>query len=284
MKPEIVRKPEVVLLPGARTGRDPARSIKRGPSRLPPDVVAATQRERLLDGLVHTVAQHGYQHATVSDICRAAGVTRPVFYELFTGKEDAFLAAHRHGTGVVIRRMAAAFAAAPDWCTGIREALRSMLGLLAGVPAFATMAVIELDAVGPAGRREREQLLTRFRGFFAEVPQLPGGVAKNAMVDAVVGGVYSTLQRCIDAGRTAQLPDLLPTLSLFCLAPFLGPAEAARRLSAVPAPDPAPASAPPTDQDPGADPAQASDPAQADHRRADDDPSCTRIDPPNTGQ
>ncbi|MFC5661482.1 TetR/AcrR family transcriptional regulator [Kitasatospora misakiensis] len=231
MEPEVRANADVVLIPGARTGRDPARSIKRGPSRLPPGVVAATQRERLLDGLVHTVAQHGYQRATVSDICRAAGVTRPVFYELFTGKEDAFLAAHRHGTGVVIRRMARAFAASPDWCTGIREALRAMLVLLAGVPAFATMAVIELDAVGPAGRQERDQLLTRFRAFFAEIPELPDGVAAEAMIDAVVGGVYCTLQRCIDTDRTAELPDLLATLSLFCLAPFLGPAEAARRLA-----------------------------------------------------
>ncbi|MGW4894069.1 TetR/AcrR family transcriptional regulator [Kitasatospora sp. NPDC004240] len=221
------------LLPGARAGRDPARSIKRGPSRLPPGVVAATQRERLFDALVHTVARQGYQHATVSDICRAAGVTRPVFYELFSGKEDAFLATHRHGTGVVIRRMAAAFAAEPeDWCAGIREALRAMLQLLAGVPAFATMAVIELEALGASGRQEREHLLTRFRTFFVEVPQPPGGVPAQGLVDAVVGGVYATLYRAIDAGRTRELPELLPTLGLFCLAPFLGPAEAARRLAA----------------------------------------------------
>ncbi|MFF3069961.1 TetR/AcrR family transcriptional regulator [Kitasatospora sp. NPDC057904] len=230
MERNTVRGADVILLPGARTGRDPARSIKRGPSRLPPAVVAATQRERLLDGLVHTVAEHGYQHATVSDICRAAGVTRPVFYELFSGKEDAFLAAHRFGTGVVIRRMAAAFAAEPDWCAGIRQALGAMLQLLAGVPAFATMAVIEIEAVGPAGRREREQLLKRFRAFFAEVPQLPCDVAVEPLVDAVVGGVYSAVYRRVNSGRTAELPQLLPALSLFCLAPFLGPAEAARRL------------------------------------------------------
>ncbi|MFI6447183.1 TetR/AcrR family transcriptional regulator [Kitasatospora sp. NPDC050543] len=242
-----------VLLPGARTGRDPARSIKPGPSRLPPDVIAATQRERLLDGLVHCVAERGYAHATVSDICRAAGVTRPVFYELFSGKEDAFLAAHRHGTTVVVRRMAAAFAMAPDWCTGIREALRAMLNLLAGVPAFATMAVVELDAVGPAGRQVREQLLARFRVFFAECPEPAGGVPAGTLVDAVVGGVYATVYRCVDAGRTAELPALLPALSLFCLAPFLGPAEAAARLAAQPV-------------------------------MTSTDPSCTRIDPPTTAQ
>ncbi|WP_395297667.1 TetR/AcrR family transcriptional regulator [Kitasatospora hibisci] len=272
MSSDAVPAAEALLLPGARTGRDPARSIKRGPSRLPPDVVAATQRERLLDGLVHTVAQQGYQRATVSDICRAAGVTRPVFYELFSGKEDAFLAAHRHGTGVVIRRMAAAFAAAPDWCTGIRESLRALLNLLAGVPAFATMAVIEIEAVGPSGRREIAQLLTRFRAFFAEVPEPPGGVRAEALVDAVVGGVYRTLHRAIDAGRTDQLPDLLTTLSLFCLAPFLGPAEAHRRLAAVPAAPLASAASPAPPQ------------VTASGPDADDDPSCTRIDPPDTGQ
>ncbi|MFJ6621880.1 TetR/AcrR family transcriptional regulator [Kitasatospora sp. NPDC091335] len=221
---------DVVLLPGARTGRDPARSIKPGPRRLPAGVVAATQRERLLDGLVRTVAERGYQHATISDICRAAGVTRPVFYELFSGKEDAFLAAHRYGTGVVVQRMTVAFAAEQDWCRAVRKGLGVMLQLLAGTPAFATMAVIEVEAVGPAGRRARAQLLTRFRAFFAEVPQLPGGLESKEVVDAVVGGVYSAVYRWIDSGRTEQLLDLLPVLSMFCLSPFLGPAEAAERL------------------------------------------------------
>ncbi|WP_369184985.1 TetR/AcrR family transcriptional regulator [Streptomyces sp. Y1] len=247
---------DVILLPGARTGRDPARSIKPGPRRLPAGVIAATQRERLLDGLVRTVAERGYQHATVSDICREAGVTRPVFYELFSGKEDAFLAAHRYGTGVVLRRMAAAFAAESDWCAGIRQALGAMLQLLAGTPAFAAMAVVEIDAVGPAGRRERDQLLTRFRAFFAEVPQLPGGVPVEEMVDAVVAGVYGALHRRIDSGRTDQLNDLLPVLSLFCLAPFLGPAEAARRLGL----------------------------ASGGGSPIGEDPSCTRIDPADTRQ
>ncbi|MER7667675.1 TetR/AcrR family transcriptional regulator [Kitasatospora sp. NPDC096128] len=253
MDPKHLRSADLILLPGARTGRDPARSIKPGPRRQPAGVVAATQRERLLDGLVRTVAERGYQHATVSDICRAAGVTRPVFYELFSGKEDAFLAAHRHGTGVVIRRMAAAFAAESDWCAGIRQALDAMLQLLAGTPSFATMAVIEIEAVGPAGRRAREQLLLRFRAFFADVPQLPGGVGVQETVDAVVGGVYSAVYRRISSGRTDQLTDLLPVLSMFCLAPFLGPAEADRRLGGS-------------------------------ARRIGEDPSCTRIDPANTGQ
>src|SRR5689334_4419896 len=67
-----------VVLPGTRTGREPERSIRRGPRRLPAEVVAATQRDRLLDGIVRTVAHNGYARARISDICQAAGVTRPV--------------------------------------------------------------------------------------------------------------------------------------------------------------------------------------------------------------
>src|SRR5947209_15045838 len=158
-------------LPGARPGRDPSRAIKRGPSRLPPEVVAATQRDRLFDGLVHTVAQKGYANARITDICQAAGVTRPAFYALFQGKDDAFLATYRHGTGVLLHVMEFAYREAPDWRAGQRAALAVLLEVLAAVPAFATMAVVEIDAVGPAARRERDDLLCRFHPLFAELPR-----------------------------------------------------------------------------------------------------------------
>lgn len=226
-----------LVLPGTRAGRDPERSIRRGPRRLPAEVVAATQRDRLLDGIVRTVAQSGYAKARISDICQAAGVTRPVFYEQFRGKEDAFLAAHRHGTTLVIASMEAAFEAAGDWPSGIRDALGALLGILAGAPAFATMAVVEIDAVGEAGREERDVLLAQFRRFFtaaggaAGAVGAPPEVAATELVDAVVGGVYASVYRRIAAGGAAELPVLLPTLSYFVLAPFLGPEGAAARLA-----------------------------------------------------
>jgi AcrR family transcriptional regulator len=196
-------------------------------------VVAATQRDRLLDGVVRTVAALGYTGARVSDICQAAGVTRPVFYEQFSGKEEAFLAAHRHGTAVVIRRMEEAFASRPDWCDGVHAALRAVLAILAEVPAFATMAVVEVDAVGPAGRLVREQLRVRLRRLFADCPNPPDGVTAELLVDTVVGGIYSTVYRYVAAGRHSELPSLLPTLAHFALAPFFGPQEAARRVAAA---------------------------------------------------
>ena len=226
-------------LPGAREGRDPDRAIKRGPSGRTPESVAATQRDRLYDGLVHTVAEKGYEGARVTDICRAAGVTRPVFYELFQGKEDAFLATYRHGADVLLSHMEAAYddahrAAAhrgEGWLDGVRHSLATLLDVLAQVPVFATMAIVEIDAVGPAARAERGRLLRRFHQFFTEAPTPPPPADPEQLRTAVVGGVYATVYDYVASGRTAELPAQLPHLNYYVLAPFLGPATTATHLA-----------------------------------------------------
>lgn len=219
-----------VRLPGARPGRDPSRAIKRGPSRVPPEVVAATQRERLFDALAQTVARKGYTAARVSDICDAAGVTRPAFYALFEGKEDAFIATYRYGSDAVLHAMESAYGAAGDWQAGVRAGLGVLLNILASVPAFAVMAIVEVDAVGPAGRRERDRLLRRFAPFFADAPR-PALPAPDELADSIVGGIHSTIYRYVAQGRAAELPDLLPLLTYFALAPFVGREEAERQLT-----------------------------------------------------
>jgi AcrR family transcriptional regulator len=218
-------------LPGARTGRDPSRAIKRGPSRLPPEVVAATQRDRLFDGLVHTVAQKGYANARVGDICLAAGVTRPAFYALFEGKEDAFLATYRYGTDLLWSMVESAHRAMPEWRHGVRNGIGVLLTILASVPTFATMAIVEIDAVGANARAERDVLLRRFHGFFAHAPRSVNETPRDAvghdeLVGCVVGGIYATIQRQVASGEVDRLPRLLPGLTYFALVPFIGPAQA----------------------------------------------------------
>jgi AcrR family transcriptional regulator len=224
-------------LPGARHGRDPSRVIKRGPSRVPPEVVAATQRDRLFDGLARTVALKGYSAARVSDICQAAGVTRPAFYALFEGKDDAFLATYRHGIGVVLHLMESAYQQASDWPAGIQAALRTLLGTLASVPAFARLAIVEIDAAGLAARRERDRMLRRFDQFFADAPAQPSLPAAGELAGSIVGGIHSTIYRFVAQGRSSELPSLLPVLTYLALVPFLGPAEAARHGLADPGDD-----------------------------------------------
>ncbi|NUR60352.1 MAG: helix-turn-helix transcriptional regulator [Catenulispora sp.] len=234
-------------LPGARDARDPQRAIKRGPSRVPREQVAATQRDRLYDGLVRTVAEQGYANASVSDICRASGVTRPAFYEHFESKQGAFLAAYRHGTDVLFAMLRNAFtqaqaelcaepgAAGRDeaarlagWARTTTAVLAVLLDVLSSVPAFATAAIVEIDAVGPAGRRARGDRLRDFEAFFAPAPATPPAADRDELVGSVVAGAYGTLHRHIAEGRIAELPRLLPSLVYFVVAPFAGPGLAAR--------------------------------------------------------
>jgi AcrR family transcriptional regulator len=225
-----------VRLPGGRDGRDPERAIKRGPSRVPREYVLATQRDRLYDGLVRTVASHGYANATVTEICRAAGVTRPAFYEHFDGKEAAFLAAYTHGTDLLLDALEGAYRDAEghgDWPQSAWRTLEILLDVLSGTPEFATMAIVEIDAAGPAARRKRVELLCRFRQFFSAAPALPAGVDRTALIDTVIGGVYSAVYQTVALSGAAALPGLLPVLGYFVLAPF--------GLAARPQPSPDPA-------------------------------------------
>lgn len=210
-----------VLLPGGRDGRDPERAIKRGPSRVSREFVLATQRDRLYDGLVRTVAAHGYANATVTEICRAAGVTRPAFYEHFDGKEAAFLAAYTHGTDLLLAALEQAYQeGAENWPEAAWRNLEILLDVLSGTPAFATMAIVEIEGVGPDARRKRAELLFRFRQFFAQAPELPGEVDRTALIDTVIGGVYSAIYQTVALTGAADLPRLLPVLGYFVLAPF----------------------------------------------------------------
>jgi AcrR family transcriptional regulator len=179
---------------------------------------------------VHTVAQKGYANARVSDICQAAGVTRPVFYALFASKEEAFLAAYRHGTSVLLQLMDEAYESTPDWRTGARESLRVLLDVLAGVPTFAAMAVVEIDGVGAAARRERDQLLDEFDRFFTGAPSRLAAEQREELIKSIVGGIYSTIRRYVVSGRTADLADALPMISYFMMAPFIGADAADREL------------------------------------------------------
>jgi AcrR family transcriptional regulator len=254
--------PVLAPLPGARSPRDPQRAIKRGPSRVPREQVAATQRDRLYDGLVRTIAERGYANASVSDICRASGVTRPAFYEHFESKQGAFLAAYRHGTEVLFAMLRHAFSQVVDagddaepgdgggpeagleaslefgleagvetWARATCAVLAVLVDVLASVPAFATAAIVEIDAVGPEGRLARREQLRDFEAFFALAPATPSSVDRTELVNAVVAGAYGTLYRYIAEGRAAELPNLLSGLVYFVIAPFAGPeiAEEAAR-------------------------------------------------------
>ncbi|HEX8690057.1 MAG TPA: helix-turn-helix domain-containing protein, partial [Solirubrobacterales bacterium] len=96
----------------------------RGRHRLPPEVVARSQRERLLEAAIRVAAAKGYAATTVGDLTKEAGISRTTFYELFEDKEACFLAAYDNAVDVLVRQVVAAYESEQRWPQRARAGLR----------------------------------------------------------------------------------------------------------------------------------------------------------------
>lgn len=219
------------VLPGSRSALDPGRAIKPGRHGLSPETVAGIQRERLIDAFVQVVSERGFAHTTISRVTEAAGVTKKTFYAHFTDLDECFLAAYRRGMDILLGRMTQAYEAAPSPPDGIHAALRTLLAALAREPRFARASLVEAHAAGPQVRQARLDDLARFRAFFTG-PSLPP--VPVAVVDAIVGGVYSAIHVQMETSDAAELPSLLPSLTYFALLPLVGREAASRYLTDEP--------------------------------------------------
>ncbi len=106
----------------------------RGRHRLPPEVIARSQRERLLEAAVRVVAEKGYGATTVADLTREAGISRTTFYAMFEDKEACFLAAYDNVAEALVKRVAAAYEAEERWPDRARAGLAALLEALAEEP------------------------------------------------------------------------------------------------------------------------------------------------------
>src|SRR4051794_13367497 len=88
------------------------RVLPRGRHAAPREVVAESQRERLLVAMADATAAKGYANVAVADVIERAGVSRRSFYEHFANKEDAFLAAYDAGVAGLLDAIAEAEEAA----------------------------------------------------------------------------------------------------------------------------------------------------------------------------
>jgi AcrR family transcriptional regulator len=216
-----------------------AGALATGETRLPPGrhglprtFVAENQRERLLNGVVEAVAEHGYGATTISRITAAARISRRTFYEYFEGKQDCFLAAYEMIEAHVLDSMLAAPGAGEPWPERVRARLAALLDVLARDPAVSRCFLIEpLAAGGEVAVRYREAMQLLAATLRPEPP--PSQLEMEVRDQALIGGIATLIVRRLNAGGGRRLPDLLPDLVELALAPYLGRAEAKRQAAAA---------------------------------------------------
>jgi len=186
-----------------------------------------------MDAIAELTAEQGYDSTKISDIVRRAGVARKTLYDNFEGKEEVFLAAFDAAVEETMRRIEEDCSKVEGgWEEKVQAGLAAFLGYIAEEPALARMCMIEALSVTPAATQRYEDAMQRFveltRRNVLHDERLP-----DTIEETLVGGVAWIVYQQIRRHETEKAENLLPELSEFMLAPFLGAAEAAgKRASA----------------------------------------------------
>ena len=196
----------------------PRRRLPRGKAALPPEVVVATQRRRLLRAVAEVAGTKGFSEMTVADLCAQAGVGRRSFYELFKDKHDCYLAAYRINAQVLVEAARSEWEAPGDPLDRMPYGWSAYLRVLDEQRVFARAFLVEPLRAGPEALEYREQVHEQFVEIVArnyararEAHPVLGDVDERAII-ALIGGVNELVYRELRRRGDADIAGLEPVV------------------------------------------------------------------------
>jgi AcrR family transcriptional regulator len=155
------------------------------------DEVARNQRTRLYGAMIESIAQRGYKATTVAHVIALAGVSRRAFYELFSNKEQCFLATYDIVVARARKRTLDAWAAERGWANRLHASCKTLLDDVAESPKGPHLVLVDALGIGP---KVRERMLLAgftFERLVTGAFQLaPDGVGfPRLTARGIVGGV-----------------------------------------------------------------------------------------------
>ena len=127
----------------------------------------ANPPERLLRALAAVVAEKGYPDTTVAEIVERASTSQRTFYEHFSNKEDAIVAALDSGSAHMLAAALPAFRRAPDWAHAVHDTIEAMFHWGAEEPEYARLGGVEMYAAGKRALDQREIVTEGMEGLLA---------------------------------------------------------------------------------------------------------------------
>jgi AcrR family transcriptional regulator len=202
--------------------------------RLPREIVAASQRERLLLATLELVTAQGYPATSVAELTARAAVSRAAFYEHFANKEECFLAAYEEMIARGAARILTAYRAPGlDWNEQLRAALDAYLRHAQTWPGGAHICIVDALSAGPRAVELRvrtmlaaERMVER---FFAQAPD-HAPFSPN-LARGLVGGIIRVTYALVRDQRTQELPEMLEEIEAWMLACRHPPVFSARQES-----------------------------------------------------
>ncbi|HEY1834025.1 MAG TPA: TetR family transcriptional regulator [Solirubrobacteraceae bacterium] len=183
------------------------------------------QRSRMLSAAVDAVEDVGYARMTVAEVIGRARVSRKTFYDVFSDREDCFLAAFdqavEQGRAIALE----AAGAADGWRDGVRCALAHLLAFMDDEPGLTRLCVVE--ALG-AGERVLERRALLFEELARAIDRArEQDAATNdpppVTAEGVVGAVFAVIHaRVLEGANAKPLSELLSSLMSIIVLPYLG--------------------------------------------------------------
>jgi AcrR family transcriptional regulator len=195
--------------------------------------VIEIQRARLLAAMVQVSAERGAANVTVAHVVERAGVSRRTFYEIFSDREECFLAAFDDGVARASRYVLDTYDPDARWAERIRTALTGLLTFLDVERGTGQLLVVGSLGAGTSALERRRRVLAQIITVIDEGRKetKAGHELPSLTAEGVVGGVMSVLHSRLLEERPGPLVVLTGALMSMIVLPYLGPAAARRELA-----------------------------------------------------
>ncbi len=204
-------------------GVDYGRRLPRGRHGIPHELVAANQRERLLNATASVIAEQGYASLAVSDLTDRAGVSRATFYKLFDDKHDCVLVAQGWAIDHLLTTITAA--GRREWPEAVATGVGAALEFADDFPGQARL-VLASSRSPSEPKLARDGLALHLR--LVEIlhrgsRRCPGTRSPSGLIEqAAVGAALSIVENRLAGGETGALSSLRQDLVEIVLTPYLG--------------------------------------------------------------
>jgi AcrR family transcriptional regulator len=220
-------------MPRQRRAQLPARNHREyAPNGVARAQLADLQRARILAAMLDVARERGAASVTVAHVVKRSGVSRRTFYELFTDREDCFLAAFEQALSYASERVLPAYESEVAWRDRIRVALMAFLSFLDEESVVGRVLVVESLAGGPGTVRRRKEVIAKLTSIVEEgANQRKASFAPPPLTgEGVVGGVLAVIQGRLTEQSHMSLVELTNPLMGMIVLPYLGAGAARREL------------------------------------------------------
>lgn len=202
----------------------PGRHGRRGP------------RERILEAMLLTSGELGYEQVAVRNVIERAQTSRATFYKHFEDREDCFAQAYGETTEWLYRRISASASRQATWREGLRAAMAELLEFCANQPGIAKALLVDVHAAGERSLAKRRDLMERLsRALDSARREIPSRQAPPPVTsDFIVGAIDTLLAAKLLDGDGGRAPEMLPGLLHFVVMQYLGEGAAWEEMAAAP--------------------------------------------------